>query len=80
MSHTPHELAADFPEYVDRIHHLKLTDANFRLQMDEYHEVNRAVHRMETFVEPVCPDTEADLRRRRVALKDALYRLLSEPA
>jgi uncharacterized protein YdcH (DUF465 family) len=45
MSNTPHELAEEFPEYKDRIHDLKVSDAHFRKLFDEYHEINREVHR-----------------------------------
>ena len=45
MSHTPHELAADFPEHTDTIHRLKMTDGAFRVLAERYHEVNRAIHR-----------------------------------
>jgi uncharacterized protein YdcH (DUF465 family) len=47
MSNTPHELAEEFPEYKDRIHDLKVSDAHFRKLFDEYHEINREVHRTE---------------------------------
>lgn len=77
MTHTPHELAADFPEHVDRIHMLKEGDAHFGRMMDEYHEINREVHRAETEVEPISPDAETDLRKRRAFLKDELYRMLT---
>ncbi len=80
MSHTPHELAADFPEHADRIHELKETDAHFSKLMDEYHALNRDVHRAETLVEPISPDAETEMRKRRGVLKDELYRLLTADA
>lgn len=72
MSHTPHELAADFPEHADTIHALKETDANFRNLADRYHELNRAIHRAETNVEPISPTAEEDMRKERVRLKDQI--------
>ncbi|MGM0537398.1 MAG: YdcH family protein [Pseudomonadota bacterium] len=72
MSHTPHELAEEFPEYAERIHDLKQSDAHFAKLAEEYHEVNRQVHRMETEVEPVATHTEEDTRKKRVALKDEI--------
>ena len=48
--------------------------------MEEYHEVNRSVHRAETAVEPVDGQAEIALRRRRMQLKDDLYRRLTEAA
>ena len=41
MSHTPHELADDFPQDVEKIHELKVSNPHFAKLMDEYHEINR---------------------------------------
>ncbi|MFV0473290.1 MAG: YdcH family protein [Pikeienuella sp.] len=76
MSHTPHELADDFPEFATEIHDLKTSDPHFRNLFDEYHDVNRAVHRAETRVEALSDEAEATLRRRRMQLKDELVRLI----
>ena len=80
MTHTPHELAADFPEHADRIHALKESDPHFARLMEEYHELNRKVHRAETLVEPRSELSEVDLRKRRAHLKDELYRMLTAEA
>jgi uncharacterized protein YdcH (DUF465 family) len=80
MSHTPHELAAAFPEYAEKMHELKQTNAHFARLFDEYHELNRAVHRAETNVEPVSPDHEKELRKTRMNLRDEIYRLLTVEA
>ena len=80
MSHTPHELPADFPDHAERIHVLKTTDEHFARTMAVYHAVNREVHRAETGVEPIAPEAEAVLRKRRAALKDELYRMLTSAA
>ncbi len=77
MSHTPHELAEDFPELTTKIHELKTTDAHFRFLADSYHELNRAIHRAETNVEPVDPTAEENMRKKRVRLKDEIYAMLS---
>lgn len=77
MSHTPHELHEEFPEFGEKIASLKADDAHFAKLAEEYHEVNRAVHRAETNVEPVAETTEVDMRKRRGQLKDELYRMLS---
>lgn len=77
MTHTPHELTADFPEHAQRIHALRRTDAHFARLMEEYHAVNRRVHRAETEVEPVSQEAETELRKQRAALKDQLYTRLT---
>ena len=78
MSHTPHELAEEFPEKVELMHDLKMKDAHFARLFDEYHEINRAVHRAETNVEPMDTLAETDLRKKRAALKDEIWAILSK--
>ena len=77
MSHTPHELAAEFPELVAKLSDLKQSDAHFARLADDYHEVNRAVHRAETNVEPVGDMDAIEMRKKRAALKDEIYRMLT---
>ncbi len=77
MSHTPHELAEEFPEHVDRMHQLKVENAHFARLFDEYHDLNRAIHRAETNVEPVEELEEVQMRKQRVMLKDQLWSMLS---
>lgn len=77
MSHTPHELAEEFPKDAARIHALKTTSPHFVRLMDAYHEINRAVHRAETGVEPVDDFTAQKMRKERMALKDQIAGLLA---
>ncbi|MGX0974827.1 uncharacterized protein YdcH (DUF465 family) [Roseovarius sp. MBR-51] len=77
MSHTPHELSEEFPQLADKIGELKRTDTHFAKLADEYHALNRAVHRAEALVAPVEELTEVEMRKQRAALKDELYRLLT---
>ncbi|MGJ8610774.1 MAG: YdcH family protein [Octadecabacter sp.] len=77
MSHTPHELAEEFPDHADQIHALKLSDAHFANLANRYHEINRAVHRAETDVEPTTDDNMTEMRKQRLALKDQIWAALS---
>ena len=72
MSHTPHELHEEFPEQADKIHQLKVGDAQFAGLASAYHDLNRAVHRMETGIEAVADDVLEDTKKRRLALKDEI--------
>lgn len=76
MSHTPHEIAEEFPGHGPAIHKLKMTDTHFARLLDEYHLVNRAVHRAETGVDPTDDLNEAAMRRTRMRLKDEIARRL----
>jgi len=78
MSHTPHELAEEFPDKVDLMSTLKQSDAHFARLADEYHEINRAVHRAETNVEPMEELAEVDLRKKRAHLKDEIWSILAK--
>jgi uncharacterized protein YdcH (DUF465 family) len=82
MSHTPHELAEEFPQYTQLMHHLRMTDGHFHRLANAYHEVNRTIHRAETDVEPLDDMHVSDLRKRRMRLKDEIYDMLvrHEPA
>lgn len=78
MTHTPHELAEEFPQHAEKIHALKQSDAHFARLADEYHTVNRAIHRAETGVEPVADFAETDMRKRRMTLKDEIAAILAK--
>ncbi|MBI1492700.1 YdcH family protein [Halocynthiibacter styelae] len=77
MSHTPHELAEEFPDYAEKMSELKQSDAHFAKLADEYHEINRAIHRAETDVEPTDDLNMATMRKQRMALKDQIWGLIS---
>lgn len=72
MSHTPHELIDEFPNHGDRIHELRLSDAHFAKLSEEYHVINREIHRGETNVEPMDDVHLEDLKKKRLALLDEI--------
>jgi len=76
MSNVPHELAEEFPEYVEKMHELKTSNAHFLKLFDEYHEINRAVHRAETNIEPTDDFNMENMRKQRMVLKDQIYGML----
>lgn len=80
MTHTPHELAADFPGQAALIRRLRIEDAHFARLAERYHEINGAVHRAETGVDPMDPTHETELRKERMRLKDEIAALLSAAA
>lgn len=77
MSHTPHELAEEFPDKVERMHALNETDAHFKRLADRYHTVNRDIHRAETNIEPTDQFTEERMRKERLSLKDQIAQMLA---
>jgi len=73
-----HALVKEFPEYREMIHRLKLEDPEFREIFDVYHELDRRIYRIEQDIEPVEDELRAQLKRRRVLLKDRLCARLEE--
>ena len=78
MSNTPHELQDEFPQHAARIAALKLSDGHFARLAEEYHKINRAVHRAETNIEPVEELAEVEMRKTRASLKDQIYGYLKD--
>jgi uncharacterized protein len=78
MSHTPHELAEEFPDKVAQMSELKQSDAHFARLHEEYHELNRTIHRAETNVEPMEDLAGVELRKKRAMLKDEIWGILSK--
>jgi uncharacterized protein len=80
MSHTQHELAEEFPQAVPQMHDLRAANAHFEKLCDEYHDLNRAIHRAETDLEPTSDDHMSQMRKERLALKDQISAALSASA
>ncbi len=78
MSHVAHELHEAFPEKIEAIKELRSSNAHFAKIAESYHELNRAIHRMETDIEPVADETLEGLKRRRLALMDEIAGFLAE--
>ena len=77
MSHVPHELLEEFPQAQERIHELKTGNQHFARLAERYHEVNRAIHRVEAEVEPTSDETLEDMKKQRLALKDEISAMLN---
>lgn len=73
---THNELDEMFPEQKPLIRELKMGDAHFASLTDRHHELNRAIHRMETNVEPVSDETLEDARKRRLVILDEIADIL----
>ncbi|PAY00967.1 GTP-binding protein [Pseudoalteromonas sp. HM-SA03] len=71
-----HSLAKELPEFKDRIHELKLSDGHFSKLFKDYHEVDNEVIRIEDGVEHSSDEYLESLKKKRLWLKDQLYRIL----
>ncbi len=79
MTHTPHELHEEFPQQAAALTALK-ADPRFAKLADAYHELNRAVHRMETNIEAVADHILEDAKKKRLELKDEIATFLARVA
>jgi uncharacterized protein YdcH (DUF465 family) len=77
MSHTPHELAEDFPDMVDEILALKQSNPHFLKLVEKYHLINRDIHRAETNIEPTDDLNMEAMRKTRMVIKDEIFSFLS---
>ncbi|MTI43701.1 hypothetical protein JM93_01585 [Roseibium hamelinense] len=77
MSHVPHELHEEFPDKTEALHSLKLNDAHFAKLSDEYHVVNKEIHRIESEIEPASDEALEDLKKKRLHLKDQIAAMLA---
>ena len=75
-----HDLLHEFPEYRERIHALKLENNYFLRIFDEYHSIDREVRRIETEVEVSSDFYLEEKKKRRLLLKDRLYKIISASA
>lgn len=75
--HTPNELSEIFKRDRELVTRLKQEDGRFARLADDYHEVNREVHRIEAQTEAASDDRTEELKRRRLALLDELTAIVS---
>ncbi len=80
MTHVPHQLSAEFPDKADQIAQLEQSNAHFAKLSRDYDEVNRIIHKAETNVAPMDALAESEERRKRAALKDEIYAMLTKAA
>jgi len=74
--HTPNALTEIFKRDHDLITRLKTEDAHYARLADEYHEVNRAVHRHESEAETVSDDHAEELKKKRLKLLDEITQIV----
>ena len=71
-----------FPEYRDLITTLKTTDLHFKTQFDRHNDLDQQIKNLEgnqDHVHARAEEIEA-LKKEKLALKDALYKLLQKHA
>lgn len=77
MSDIPHELHGSFPEYAGKMDELIAADPSFAKLVDAYDEINEKVYKAGTLEKPTSHFREEELKKRRMVLRDEIYRILS---
>lgn len=76
MALEKHDLVHELPEHRDTIHRLKMEDNHFAKLFDQYHVVDKQVHRIEENVETPSDEFTIKQKADRLALKDELYQMI----
>ena len=76
--HTPNELTQIFARDRDLLTRLKLEDAHYARLAEEYHAVNREVHRIEAETEAASDERFETLKKQRLALLDKITRIVTK--
>jgi uncharacterized protein YdcH (DUF465 family) len=71
-----HTLVNELPEYSDKIHELKISNAHFARLFDEYHDADKEVRRIEQEIETPSDDYTEEVKKKRLNLKDQLFDML----
>ena len=76
--HTPNELTEIFKRDRDLITQLKGEDAHFARLAEEYHGVNREVHRIEAETEAASDERFETLKKQRLSLLDQITAIVGK--
>lgn len=76
--HTPNELTEIFKRDRELVTRLKQDDAHYARLADEYHEVNREVHRIESEAEAASDERTEALKKKRLGLLDEITAIIDK--
>ena len=73
-----HDLAHEFPEYLEKMHELKTNDAHFAKLFARYDESDHAIKKYELGHEAISSEALEGLKKERLNIKDQVYKMLSD--
>ena len=71
-----HDLAHEFPQYLDKMQKLKKTDPHFAKLFTEYDEDDHAIKKYELGAAVISDDALEVLKKQRLHIKDQIYQIL----
>lgn len=73
-----HDIAHEFPEYLQKMRSLKVSDPHFAELFARYDEDNHAIAKYEQGVGVITDEALEDLKKRRLKIKDEIYQILKK--
>lgn len=73
MSLEKHSLLKEFPDHHHTIRHLKMHNAHFARQFDDYHELDHEIYQIESHGVDTSDEYLEQQKLQRLQLKDALW-------
>ena len=71
-----HDLAHEFPHYLEKMNQLKASDAHFATLVEHYDAHNHTITQYEQGKASIADDALEVLKKRRLELKDEIYQIL----
>lgn len=71
-----HDLAHEFPQYLDKMRALKTSDAHFSRLFTAYDEDNHAIALYELGDSAISDEALEELKKKRLNTKDKIYQIL----
>lgn len=71
-----HDLVHEFPDYLEKMHKLKASNARFASLYARYDSDNHTIARYEQGVGAITDEALEDLKKRRLKVKDEIYQML----
>jgi uncharacterized protein YdcH (DUF465 family) len=78
MTHKAHDLATEFPNDVELLHNLKMTNGHFNTLAERYQEANHAIIRIEAELDAASDVRLEDMKKERLSLLDQIGVLLRD--
>ncbi|MEO6018060.1 MAG: DUF465 domain-containing protein [Polaromonas sp.] len=71
-----HDIAHEFPQYLDKMHELKKADSHFAKLFAEYDEDDHAIKKYELGAAVISDEALEVLKKQRLHIKDQIYQIL----
>ncbi len=73
-----HDISSLLPEYHEAIHSLKMRDPHFARLLDQYHQLDKNIVRIEQHIETASDEELGKLKKERLLLEDQIVAMLKK--